>query len=68
MNNERAEIDLIKWGFVTNLNKDPPYLECSILISVEYSSFLKQISKLLYFQVYRIVAGQSQGLKIRGGS
>ena len=30
MNNERAENDFIKRGFVTNLNKDPPYVECSM--------------------------------------
>ena len=30
MNNERAEYDFIKRGFVTNLNKDHPYLEGSM--------------------------------------
>ena len=47
MNNERAENDFIERGFVTNLNKDPPYL----VYSLEHSSFPKQISKPLLFSI-----------------
>lgn len=54
MNNERAENDYIKRGFLTISNKDPHYLKCSMAFLWNIQVFPNKFQNL--FTVYLVYA------------